>query len=60
MRTPPADPVERAAAREWVRYLDEVPTAAIRVPPLNMAFLPRFDDFDDATFQEQQADIRPI
>ena len=30
-----ADPVERARARTWVRYLDEVPTALIRVPSFN-------------------------
>ena len=30
-----ADPVERARARTWVRYLDEVSTAAIRVPSFN-------------------------
>jgi len=56
----PSDPSERAVVRAWGRYLDEVPTAAIRVPSFNMAFLPRFDDLDDDTFQEQQADVRPI
>lgn len=56
----PNDPVQRAIVRAWVRYLDEVPTAAIRVPSFNMAFLPRFDDLDDSTFQKQQADVRPI
>jgi glutathione S-transferase len=56
----PKDPAERATVRAWGRYLDEVPTAAIRVPSFNMAFLPRFDDLDDATFQKEQADVRPI
>jgi len=56
----PADPAKRAAVRAWGRYLDEVLTAAIRVPSFNMAFLPRFDALDDATFQETQADRRPI
>jgi glutathione S-transferase len=56
----PADPVERAHVRAWVRYLDEVPTAAIRVPSFNMAFLSRYQNLDDTEFQAQQADIRPI
>lgn len=56
----PEDPAKRAAVRAWGRYLDEVPTAAIRVPSFNMAFLPRFDALDDDAFQKQQADTRPI
>lgn len=56
----PADPVDRARVRGWIRYLDEVPTAAVRVPSFNMAFLPRFDGLDDAAFQHEQADIRPL
>lgn len=56
----PTDPVDRATVRAWVRFLDEVPTAAIRVPSFNMAFLPRYDGLDDETFQKQQADVRPI
>lgn len=56
----PSDPVERALVRAWVRYLDEVPTAAIRVPSFNMAFLPRYNNLDDEQFQAQQADVRPI
>lgn len=56
----PSDPVARAAIRGWIRYLDEVPTAAVRVPSFNMAFLPRYDGLDDAAFQKEQADIRPL
>ncbi len=56
----PTNPVKRAVVRAWVRYFDEVPTAAIRVPSFNMAFLPRYESLDDAAFQEQQADVRPI
>ena len=56
----PEDPAQRAIVRAWARYLDEVPTAAIRVPSFNMAFLPRYSDLDDAGFQKQQADVRPI
>ena len=60
VRMLPENPAERAFVRAWGRYLDEVPTAAIRVPSFNMAFLPRFDDLDDAAFQKQQANVRPI
>lgn len=56
----PADAVARAEVRAWVRYLDEVPTAAVRVPSFNMAFLPRYDGMDDDAFQREQADIRPL
>ena len=56
----PVDPVERAIVRAWVRYFDEVPTAAIRVPSFNMAFLTRYDNLDDESFQKEQADVRPI
>ena len=56
----PDDPVDRAHVRGWIRYLDEVPTAAVRVPSFNMAFLPRYDGLDDAAFQKEHADIRPL
>jgi glutathione S-transferase len=56
----PKDPVSRADVRGWIRYLDEVPTPAVRVPSFNMAFLPRYDGLDDAGFQREQADIRPL
>ncbi len=56
----PTDPVDRAEVRAWVRYLDEVPTSAVRVPSFNMAFLPRYDGLDDDAFQAEQADIRPL
>ena len=56
----PSEPSERAIVRAWIRYLDEVPTAAVRVPSFNMAFLPRYDGLDDDAFQKEQADIRPL
>ena len=56
----PSEPKERAIVRAWIRYLDEVPTAAVRVPSFNMAFLPRYDGLDDNAFQKEQADIRPL
>ena len=56
----PKEPSERAIVRAWIRYLDEVLTAAVRVPSFNMAFLPRYDGLDDDAFQKEQADIRPL
>jgi glutathione S-transferase len=56
----PKEPSERAIVRAWIRYLDEVPTAAVRVPSFNMAFLPRYDGLDDDAFQKEHADIRPL
>ncbi len=56
----PADLAERARMRAWMRYLEEVPTAAVRVPSFNMGFLPRYDGLDRQQFEEQQSDIRPI
>ncbi len=56
----PSNAAERATVREWIRYLDEVPTAAVRVPSFNMAFLPRYENLDDEGFQKEQADIRPL
>ena len=56
----PADPFDRARMRAWMRYFEEVPTAAVRYPSFNMAFLPRFDGLDDARFMAEQADVRPL
>lgn len=34
----PADALGRARARSWIHYLDEVPTAAIRLPTIQAAY----------------------
>ena len=34
----PADPMDRARMREWMRYLEEIPTPAVRVPSFNVLF----------------------
>jgi len=60
VRLTPDDPVERARMRAWMRFLEEVPTAAVRVPSFNMGFLPRYDGMDRKTFEGVEADIRPI
>src|SRR6202049_4293365 len=46
----PDDPVARAAMRPLIRYIDEVPTPAVRVPSYNFAFLPHFRDMSEADF----------
>lgn len=56
----PQNPVERAQMRKWMRYIEEVPTTAVRFPSFNMAFLPRFDGLNEQQFVEQQADVRPL
>lgn len=60
VRLTPADVVQRARMRAWMRYLEEVPTAAVRVPSFNMAFLPRFEGLDRARFEAEEAGPRPI
>lgn len=56
----PADPHDRARMRAWMRFIEEVPTSAVRFPSFNMAFLPRFDGLDDERFLAEQADVRPL
>jgi glutathione S-transferase len=36
----PADPLSRARMRALIRFIDELPTPAVRVPSYNLAFLP--------------------
>jgi glutathione S-transferase len=59
-RLSPDDAVGRAKMRAWMRYLEEVPTAAVRVPSFNMGFLPRYAGLDEERFRAEQSDIRPI
>jgi glutathione S-transferase len=46
----PADPVERAHMRSHMRFIDEMPTPAVRIPTFNIAFLPRFQKMTEAEF----------
>lgn len=39
-----------ARMRTMIRYIDEMPAAAIRVPTFNIAFLPRFQKMTEAEF----------
>ena len=56
----PKDPIKRAAMRSWMRFIEEVPTPAVRVPSFNMAFLTRFKGLSKNQFYDQQSDIRPL
>lgn len=47
----PADIFDRALARAWMRYIDEVPTVAVRVPSFANLFAPmRFSGKSDEEF----------
>ena len=55
----PGDPFERARMRAWLRYIEEVPTTAIRVPSFNRAFVRHMADLDDAALA-RNAEARPL
>jgi len=55
----PRDAVGRAHLRTWLRFVEEVPTAAIRVPTFQMALQP-FRGVDPARFRSERADVRPL
>lgn len=55
----PADPVSRACMRAMMRYTDEVPAAAIRIPSYNLAFLPHFQSMTEEEFRAL-ADSKPL
>jgi glutathione S-transferase len=46
----PRAPVERAQMRALMRFIDEMPAAAVRVPTFNLAFLPRFAAMSEDEF----------
>ena len=46
--------------RSWMRFIEEVPTAAIRFPSFHMAIARRYQDLDENDFREQIANIRPL
>lgn len=49
------DALGRASVRAWMRFLEEVPTAAIRVPSFNKVFTRRFRAMGDAAFAAMTA-----
>jgi glutathione S-transferase len=46
----PRSPVARARMRALMRFIDEMPAAAVRVPTFNLAFLPRFAAMSEDEF----------
>ena len=46
----PRAPAERASMRALMRFIDEMPAAAVRVPTFNLAFLPRFQAMSEEEF----------
>jgi len=48
----PNDTYERAQMRAWMRYLEEVPTAAIRVPSFNKLFVKSLAALPEQTFTD--------
>jgi len=46
----PRDPGRRAHMRALMRFIDEMPAAAVRVPTFNLAFLPRFAAMTEEEF----------
>jgi glutathione S-transferase len=55
----PDDAVGRAHMRKWLRYFEEVPTPAVRVPSFNQYLSKRFDKLSQEQF-ETFVDNHPI
>ncbi|WP_346896737.1 glutathione S-transferase family protein [uncultured Roseibium sp.] len=55
----PVDPREIAKLRAMMRFVDEVPTPAIRMPSYNLAFLPHFQAMSEEDFQAL-CDSKPL
>jgi glutathione S-transferase len=55
----PQSALDRARMRAWLRYIEEVPTPAIRIPSFNQVFLDRLKEMSDNTLNEQ-VEARPI
>jgi len=55
----PRDPVQRAQMRSLMRFIDEMPAAAVRVPTFNLAFLPRFQAMSEEDFLAM-AESKPL
>jgi glutathione S-transferase len=55
----PRDALVRARMRAWLRYIDEVPSMAIRVPTFQTIHLPRYRKMTESEFEEF-ADRNPL
>lgn len=51
VRLSPSTPAGRAHMREWLRFFEEVPTPAVRVPSYNRVFLRHFQSMTDEEFK---------
>jgi glutathione S-transferase len=49
-RLSPDDPKKRAEMRAWLRFIDEVPSMAVRVPSFQNVFLDRFKAMSDEEY----------
>jgi len=58
-RLRPSDPARLAEMRAMMRFIDEIPTPAIRVPSYNLAFLPHFQAMSEDAFQAL-CDSKPL
>ncbi|HCP01154.1 MAG: glutathione S-transferase [Alphaproteobacteria bacterium] len=54
----PTDPLLRARLRSWMRYMEEVPTPAVRVPSFNKVFRPL--RYENATPEDFEARIEKM
>jgi len=55
----PDNPLKRAHMRKWLRYLEEVPTPAIRVPSFNKHLAKRYENMEDDAYQAM-AEAHPV
>lgn len=55
----PDSALGRARMRAWLRYIEEVPTTAIRVPSFNQVFLDRLREMSDDALNDQ-VEARPL
>lgn len=56
----PRDPLGRARMRAWMRYFEEVPTTAIRVPSFNQLFTRRIRQMHDADGFDAMTERMPL
>ncbi len=56
----PTDPLGRAKMREWLRYMEEVPTVAIRMPSFENVFLPTLRLIGNAKSFDKARDRRTL
>jgi len=53
----PSDALGRAKMRAWLRYIEEVPTTAIRYSSFNRLFKEFLNQMDDQTFSEMSSNM---